>query len=132
MVWPRVRRANDGPDAREATDDYLAALPAPQRTALERLRAVIERACPDAVPAVSYDIPAFRYRGRVIAGFAAATRHVALYPFSGEAVERHAEDLRAFDASKGTIRFTPDRPLPDELVERIVRWRMARVDAGGR
>lgn len=131
MVWPGIGPAADGPAARAAIDAYLAGLPEPQRAALEHLQEVILRACSDAVPAVSYRIPAFRYRGTVIAGFAAAKRHLSLFPFSGETVERYSPELEGFEAEKGTIRFTVERPLPDELVERIVRDRMAKVDAGG-
>jgi len=132
MPLPALDPSADGPDARAAADAYLATLPGPQRAALEHLRAVIERACPDAVPAVSYRLPAFRYHGQVIAGFAASKQHLALYPFSGEAVEHHAGELAGFEGTKGSIHFTVEHPLPDDLVEQIVRWRMARVDAGGR
>ena len=110
-------------------DSYLAALPEEQRTALENVRATIKAAAPEAAEAISYGIPGYKYRGRPLIHFGAAKNHCAIY---GAAVaESDKEDLEGYDISKGTIRFSPDRPLPAELVERLVKARMGEIEAGG-
>ena len=112
-------------------DDYLAALPPDQRSALEHLRATIRAAAPDATEAIGYGMPTFRQDGRGLVGYAAFKAHCSLFPMSGAAIRDHADALAAFTTSKGTIRFTPDAPLPDALVTRIVRARLAELAARG-
>lgn len=107
-------------------DDYLAPLPADQRAALETLRRQILEAAPDAEECISYAMPAFRRHG-VLVWIGAAKTHCALYP-KGLSPEQQAE-LAAYDISKGTIRFTPDKPLPADLVHAIVRRRVQEDDA---
>ena len=114
---------------RDEIDGYLAHLPADQQAALQHLREVIAAAAPGAEEGFSYGAPAFRYRGRPLVAYAAASGHLALYPMSPPLIEAHAAELAAYDTAKGTIRFTPDRALPDALVEVIVRERMAELDA---
>lgn len=109
-------------------DEYLAALPDGQRIALEHLRAVIKSACPEAIEAIGYDIPGYKYRGRPLISIAAWKGHLALYGGHG-AIERHAAELAAFDVKASTIRFPADKPLPDELVRTMVRERVADIDA---
>ena len=106
----------------------LAAMPADQRAALESLRATIAEAAPDAVDAISYGAPAFRYHGRPLVAYAAYKAHCSLFPMSPELVERHRDELEGFVIAKGTLQFTPEHPLPDDLVARIVRERMAQID----
>jgi len=118
--------------AAEATariDAYLAALPADQRAALRALRETIAAAAPEAEEALSYGVPAFRYRGRPLVSYVAAKAHCSFYPMSPKVVDDHRAELTDFDLAKGTIRFTPDRPLPADMVQRIVRARMAETDA---
>lgn len=132
MAWPDVKVVPDGDPARAEIDRYVAGLPDDKRPVVEHLRAVIARTAPDAVPAISYQMPAFRYRGKGLAGFAAAKTHVGFYPMSGEIVARHGAALEGWATAKGTIRIPYDRPLPDALIEVIVRDRMAAIDARGR
>jgi len=105
-------------------DEYLATLAADKRAALERLRSAIRAAAPQAEECISYGLPGFRLGGRLLVSFGAAARHCALYPGSYP-IEACAADLAAYDTSKGTIRFPPDRPLPVMLVRKLVRARMA-------
>lgn len=115
------------PDTHNA---YLATLPAEQRAALETLRAQIKAAAPDAREVFSYGIPAFRTgpgKGKVLVGYAAMTAHCGLYVFEGDLVARFADRLAGFSTAKGTIRFTPDHPLPDTLVRDIVSARLADI-----
>lgn len=115
-----------------SVEDYLAALPEASRVALEGLRAAIRAAAPEATELISYQMPAFRNDGRLLVSYAAFTNHCSLFPMSLKVVEDHREELGAFDAEKGTIRFQPDRPLPAELVAKIVRARIAENAARGR
>jgi uncharacterized protein YdhG (YjbR/CyaY superfamily) len=119
-------------DAGSDIDTYLAGLPDDQRSALEHLRQVIVRAAPGAVEGWSYGMPAVRYRGRPLVGFQAARGHLGFYPMSPPLIEAHAAELAAYSTSKGTIRFTPERPLPDSLVRAIVTERVAELDARSR
>ena len=105
-------------------EEYLAALPEDQRAALEQLRSVIRAAVPDADEVISYGVPTFKLRRSLVA-IGAAKQHCALYVMSPAVIESFADDLAGLDTSKGTIRFTPDAPLPAELVTRIVAARVA-------
>jgi uncharacterized protein YdhG (YjbR/CyaY superfamily) len=104
-------------------DQYLAGLVADQRAALQRLRRAIRAAAPGAEECISYRIPAFRYEGRMLVWFGASASHCAFYP--GGIVARFVKELTSYKLSKGTIRFQPDHPLPDALVRKIVKARIA-------
>ena len=106
-------------------DDYLAGLNADKRAALERLRKVIRAAAPKAEECISYGLPAFRLNGRPLVALGAAANHCAFYPMSGSMVEAFKRELKAYDTSKGTIRFQTDKPLPNALVRKLVRARIA-------
>jgi uncharacterized protein YdhG (YjbR/CyaY superfamily) len=116
------------PSASERVDEILAALPDDQRAALQSLRETIAAAAPEAEEAISYALPAFRYRGRPLVSYAASKAHVAFYVMSPAAMDAHRDELAGYDTTKGGIRFQPDAPLPDELVVAIVRTRMAETD----
>lgn len=108
-------------------DAYLALLPADQRTALQKLRKTIAAAVPAAEEGVSYGLPAFRLGGRPLVCFSASTNHCSLFPMSPAVIQAHAADLKAYETSKGTIRFSPARPLPATLVRKIVKARVAEL-----
>jgi uncharacterized protein YdhG (YjbR/CyaY superfamily) len=112
-----------------ALDDYLAGLPQEQREALVRVRAVVERVAPDAEEGVSYGMPAYLHAGRPLLGFRAAKKHLSPFPFSPAVVEAVKDRLEGFDLSKGTIRFTPDHPLPEAVLVDLIRARQEEIDA---
>lgn len=105
-------------------EDYLAALPAESRIALEELRKTITAAAPDATEVISYQMPAFKDDGRLLVSYAAFKEHCSLFPMSTKVIEAHKEELKPFLAGKGTIRFSPDNPLPATLVTKIVKARI--------
>jgi uncharacterized protein YdhG (YjbR/CyaY superfamily) len=113
-------------------DAILAGLPEDQRVALQSLRETIAAAAPEAVEAISYSLPAFKYRGRPLVSFGAAKAHVAFYVMSPAAMETHVDLLAGLDTSKGAIRFQPDTPLPKDLVATLVKTRMAETDAAAK
>lgn len=111
-------------------DAYLATLPEDKRAVLQALRGTIAAAAPEAVETISYGMPAFRYHGRALVAYLAAKAHCSLFPMSGAVTGAYRDRLAGFDATaKGTIRFTPDRLLPDAIVRGIVRDRMTEIDA---
>jgi uncharacterized protein YdhG (YjbR/CyaY superfamily) len=105
-------------------DNYLAALPADQREALLKLREVIRSAAPTAEEAPSYGIPAFKLNGPLVS-YGAAKQHCAFYVMSYEVMKAHAKELEGYDTSTSTIRFTPEKPLPQALVKKLVKARIA-------
>jgi uncharacterized protein YdhG (YjbR/CyaY superfamily) len=105
-------------------DEYLAALPADKRAALEALRQIIREAAPQAEECISYQLPAFRYKGMLV-GFGATANHCAFYLMSGATVAAHQDELQQYDTSKGTIRFQADKPLPPSLVRKLLQARLA-------
>ena len=110
-------------------DSYLAALPPAQRTVLEKLRATIRAAAPDATEAISYQMPAFKERGRILVYYAAFKDHCSFFPASGAVMEELGDELEPYFAGKGTLRFTVDHPMPVRLVKKIVKLRRAEIEA---
>lgn len=108
-------------------DDSLAALPEPDRACLQRVVELAREVAPEAVYGVSYGMPALKLDGKPLIGFVAAAKHLSIFPFSPEVVDAVANKLEGFSLSKGTIRFTPDHPVPDDVVEEIVRLRRAEI-----
>ena len=108
-----------------AIDAYIAAATEPHRVLLARVRGAVRDACPDATEAISYGMPAFKLNGKLLLSYAAHQRHCAIYPASGRVQEALGTELAPFLAEKATIRFTAARPLPDELLRRIVEVRVA-------
>ncbi len=105
-------------------DEYLAALSDDKRAALEKLRKTIRAAAPKAEECISYQIPAYRQNGMLV-GFGATAKHCAFYLMSSSTVAAHKDELEDYDTSKGTIRFQADNPLPDALVRKLVKARIA-------
>lgn len=115
-----------------SVEAYLAALPEASRVALEGLRAAIRAAAPGAAEVISYQMPAFRQDGRMLVSYAAFTKHCSLFPMSLQVVADLRDELAGFDVEKGTIRFSPGRPIPPDLVAKVVRARIAENAARGR
>lgn len=109
----------------ETTATYLAALPEDQRLALLELRQWIIAAAPDAVELLNYGVPAFKLDGRPLVSLCAAKKHCAFYVQSPAVSKAFADRLAGLDTSPGTIRFTPDKPLPRQLVEDLIAARIA-------
>ena len=104
------------------TNDYLKALPADQRAALEKLRKQILAAAPGSEEHFGYGLPGFKLHGHPLVYMGAAKNHCALY---GSVPRGFGEQLKAFKVSKGTIQFTPEKPLPAALVKAIVKAKVA-------
>jgi uncharacterized protein YdhG (YjbR/CyaY superfamily) len=111
-------------------EDYLAALPAERRAAVELLRRTVRAAAPDATETIAYDMPALRsHGGQFLVSYAAYKKHYSLFPASGDVVEALGGELTPFLAGKGTIRFPADKPIPVALVTKVVKVRLAEISA---
>lgn len=111
---------------------YLARVPEPARTTLEKVRAMIRAAAPkEATEAISYRIPSFQYKGGLVA-YAAFKDHCSFFPMGARAIEEFAEELKEYRVTKGTIHFALDKSLPAGLVKKMVKACVARNEAKGK
>ena len=108
-------------------DRYLATLDEPKRSTLEALRRSILDVVPDAEQCISYGVPAFKVRGKTVAGFAAFKRHLSYLPHSGSVLPALGDDVTHFDQTKGSLHFAIDKPLPKRLVKKLVATRMRQL-----
>lgn len=104
----------------QTVDEYIAAQDERVQPRLREIREILRAALPDAEECISWSMPTYR-KGRNIIHFAASKNHLGLYP-GGEASAVFAEELTAYEVSKGTIRLPYDRELPAELISRIAAW----------
>src|SRR6266478_9252335 len=106
-------------------DEYLAGVNADHRGVLEKIRQTIHAVAPKAEECISYGIPAFRLNGRSLVFFGAWANHCSFYPGSSTTLKKFRGDLKEFQITKGTVRFSPDNPLPITLVKKLVKARIA-------
>jgi uncharacterized protein YdhG (YjbR/CyaY superfamily) len=113
--------------APKSVDEYLACVPEPARSALNKIRAAIRSAVPaEATETISYGMPAFKHNG-VLVWFAAFSDHCSLFP-TAAVIETFKNELKNFSTSKGTIHFPTDKPLPAALVKKMVKARVAQIE----
>jgi uncharacterized protein YdhG (YjbR/CyaY superfamily) len=105
-------------------DEYIARYDEPVQRLLNQMRSLIHEAAPEATEVISYGMPAFKQL-KVLVYFAAARNHIGFYP-TGSGVAAFAEELTksGYRFSKGAIQFPMKKPLPEELIQRIVRFRI--------
>ena len=107
-------------------DDYLAGVPEPARSTLQKVRADIRSALPPgATETISYKIPAFKH-DEVIIWFAAFANHCSIFP-TARVIEQFKHDLKPFTISKGTIQFPTDKPFPAPLLKKMIKARLAQI-----
>ena len=116
--------AAKGNVAPQTVDEYLARVPEPARTTLNKIRAVVRSVVPaEATEAISYGVPSFKYKGPLI-WYAAFSNHCSLFP-TASVIERFKNELKSYPTSKGTIQFPVDKPLPAVLLKKLVKARLA-------
>jgi uncharacterized protein YdhG (YjbR/CyaY superfamily) len=122
------RSAAKGNAAPKNVDEYLAGVPEPALSTLNKLRATIRSAVPpEATETISYRIPAFKDKG-VLVWFAAFSNHCSLFP-TASVIEAFKDELKGFSTSKGTIHFPADKPLPIALIKKLVKARVAQNES---
>ena len=109
----------------KTVDEYLALAAPEQRAVLEKLRKAIRSAAPGAEEYIGYGLAGFRFNGRPLVYFGAWENHCALYAASPAIQKKFQKELKGFAQSKGTIKFTPEKPLPMALVKALVKIRIA-------
>jgi uncharacterized protein YdhG (YjbR/CyaY superfamily) len=115
-------------DIPKTLDEYLAGVPQPARSTLNKMRAAIRAAAPrEATEIISYGIPAFKHSG-VLVWYAAFSDHCSLFPTSA-VIAAFKNELKGFTTSKGTIQFPTDKPLPTALVKKLVKARVAQIES---
>ena len=116
----------------QQVDDYLAAVPQPQRSTLEGLRATLAALLPEAEQTIAYGVPCFKVGGKGVAGFASYAKHCSYLPMSGSVTAELAQALTGYVTTKGAVQFPVDEPLPADLVARLVEARQREIARTGR
>lgn len=117
----------------ETTDEYIAGFPEDVQKILEKVRQTIKQAAPDAEETISYQMPTFKQNGSYVVYFAAFKKHLGLYP-TPEGIEAFKDELAPYKNAKGSVQFPLDKPIPYDLIGRIVTFRVKenRARAKGR
>jgi uncharacterized protein YdhG (YjbR/CyaY superfamily) len=110
-------------DVPKDIDSYLRSVPPDARKALQKLRETIRTTAPQAVETISYQIPTYKLNGHLV-GFAAFKEHCSFFVMSAAVLKEYHEQIKAYDTSKGTIRFPAAKPLPVALVKKLVKARI--------
>jgi uncharacterized protein YdhG (YjbR/CyaY superfamily) len=110
-------------------DEYLRSVEEPGRSTLQMLRRTILELVPEAEQGLSYRVPAFRVRGKVVAGFAAFKHHLSYVPFSGSVLGKLADELEGYEMTKSSLHFPVDRPLPKPMVRKLIAVRLEEIGA---
>jgi uncharacterized protein YdhG (YjbR/CyaY superfamily) len=112
-------------------DEYIGTFPKEVQSRLQKVRQTIRKAAPQAVEAISYQMPTFKLNGRNLVHFAGYKSHIGFYPVPS-GVAAFKKELSRFVQGKGSVQFPLDQPLPYELVGKIVAFRVKEVLSGGR
>lgn len=105
-------------------DQYLRNIDEPQHTLMQRLRTTVKSTCPEAEEIMSYGMPAFKYKGRLLVGYAVAKEWCSFYPWTNSITVRLKDELQNFSTSRGSIRFSSTQPLTPTLIKKIVKIKM--------
>jgi uncharacterized protein YdhG (YjbR/CyaY superfamily) len=103
-------------------DEYIATFPEEIQKILEELRATIKASAPDAEEKISYQMPTFALKGNLV-HFAAFKNHIGFYPVP-TGIEKFKKELSVYEGAKGSVRFPLDRPIPYDLISKIVKFRV--------
>ena len=105
-------------------DSYLAEQSTDLIAKLEKLRQTIKATAPGTEEVISYGMPAFKYNGKMLVGFAAFKKHIGFYPWNGHTLAQFKDDLKDYHTSSGAIQFAIEKPIPVTLVKKIVKARV--------
>jgi uncharacterized protein YdhG (YjbR/CyaY superfamily) len=109
-------------------DEYISLQTETNQLALEHIRQIVRDIIPEAEECISYQIPMFKYKGMLV-GFAAFQNHCSFVAGNGSTIDKFKDELKGYTFAKSVIHFTPEKPLPDEFIERFVRFRVQENEA---
>lgn len=124
----RASRHREGPPRMGTVDDYLDGLDPADRDVIGRIYDVARGTVPDTVQGEGYGMPALTYHGSPLLSVMRTKKHIGLYPFSPEAVDAGRPHLAGFDVEKGTVRFQPGTPPPDDAIRAMMAFRRDQID----
>ncbi len=104
-------------------DDYVKTFPNDVQSILEKMRQTIRKAAPEAVEAISYQMPTFKLNGKNLVHFAAFKNHIGFYPIPS-GIEAFKKELSRYKQGKGSVQFPMNKPIPYDLVKKIVKYRV--------
>jgi uncharacterized protein YdhG (YjbR/CyaY superfamily) len=104
-------------------DEYIKTFPTNTQSLLQKMRQIIKEAAPEAVEAISYQMPTFKLNGKNLVHFAAFKNHIGFYPIPS-GIEAFKKELSPYKQGKGSVQFPIDKPIPYDLVEKIVKYRV--------
>jgi len=107
-------------------DEYISGFPKDIREILEQIRAIVKKAEPDAEEVISYDMPTFKLNNAYLVHFAAFKKHIGLYP-APTGNEAFEQELSGYKSGKGSIQFPLDKPMPTELIIKILNYNKDRI-----
>ncbi len=107
-------------------DEYLTKVPPAQLGELQRVRKIIVAVTPNAEETIGYGMPVIKYKGKYVMGFCGFKDHMSLFPGS-EGVEVLKDKLKAYKTAKGTIQFTADNPVPEDVIVELVKLRLQAI-----
>jgi uncharacterized protein YdhG (YjbR/CyaY superfamily) len=113
---------NNEKTAPKTIDEYIAGFPEDVQAILQAIRQTIKAAAPNAEEAISYQMPTFKLKGNLV-HFAAFKNHIGFYPIPS-GIEQFKEELAVFKQGKGSVQFPLDKPMPYDLIRRIVLFRV--------
>jgi uncharacterized protein YdhG (YjbR/CyaY superfamily) len=120
-----MQKLKPAQDSIEGVEAYLAKVPEPAQSTLRKVRATIKASAPkEATEGLSYGMPAFRYKGALVA-YAAFKDHCSFFPMQASLIDQMKDELKAYRTAKGTLQFALDKPLPANLVKKMVKARVA-------
>lgn len=106
----------------QSIDEYIAAFPNDTQKLLEEIRSVIKKAAPEAEETISYAMPTFKLHGNLV-HFAAYKNHIGLYP-APNGIDAFKDELSVYKGAKGSVQFPLNKPMPLDLISRIVKFRV--------
>ena len=106
-------------------DEYIAGFPENVQKILQEVRAVIRNTAPEAVETISYDMPTFNLNGKYLVYFAGWKKHIALYPVTEKIFQMFSVELSGYKGTKGSVHFPLNKPMPVELIRKIVEQLIA-------
>ena len=106
----------------ETIDEYITGFPENVQIILEKMRKVIQESAPEAEETISYGMPTFKLKGNLV-HFAAYKKHIGFYP-TPSGIENFKEELSPYKSSKGAVQFPLDKPIPLDLLRKIVIFRV--------